>query len=690
MRDAGTGPVSWARRTRRSWIIRECLIVTFGFVLYVLVRGIVEGERQTALDHAARGLRFEQRAWFFVEPDIQAWAMGSGLALDLLGVLWFVLALPSLALACLWLMARAPAVYLRLRNALGISTLLVLLVYWLFPTAPPSALPESGVRDVPSLRGWPEPGVNDYAAMPSAQAGWVLAIGVAVVVAARRSRWRWLVWVGVASVLASGIITGQHLILDLLVGALISLTVLGIVWHQARFRAWWSEWMVPDPNGPTMIVALRRDRWAALTVLSLGALTVYLIAGRALDPGFTDYWFYMMAQILATIVAVVWLTHRFGPEKGLHPITLVIVVLVTYLDTLGTAANLYARFEIYDKITHTGGGAILGAAFYDLVASLRQRGAIGWRVSRQVSFAILLSVLLGAMWELYEFAGDAIFHTGRHSGRIDTLYDLISDSAGAILAVLLLAWAFQRSSPSAPSHVASSPEAAGTREETTGTSRHGARFAALCGVLAPLVLMLTVLVGGWLNPGYSHARGTISDLWEQGRDHAEFVSAGLVLAGLLIILFSAGLLHAMPGRHLDVSLAVALYGVAIVGAGIFQDYASRPGRVLNLEGFLHNTWSWIAVGSLALCVLIVFWHASRESAWRPLLVSSGLVLLVVAVTAATFAAAQPGSGWRGLSERLLFGSGCAWMLSVARTAARLHRSPGRHTGPEAVASADPW
>jgi hypothetical protein len=195
---------------------------------------------------------------------------------------------------------------------------------------------------------------------------------------------------------------------------------------------------------------LRRDRWAGITVISLTALMVYLIAGRMIDPGFTAYWGYMMAQIVATIGAVLWLTHRFGPEYGLHPVTHVIVIVVTYLDTLGTAADFYARYDVYDKITHTGGGAILAAATFDLVTSLRRRGAIGWRRSRMIAVAILLSVLLGALWELYEFAGDAIFHTGRQSGRIDTLYDLISDSTGAVLATLLLAWAYRRAVTSEP------------------------------------------------------------------------------------------------------------------------------------------------------------------------------------------------------------------------------------------------
>ena len=48
--------------------------------------------------------------------------------------------------------------------------------------------------------------------------------------------------------------------------------------------------------------------------------------------------------------------------------------------------------------------------------------------------AIGVSLTLGAVWEFYEVFGDAIFDTGRHAGSLDTIYDLISDFSGAILA----------------------------------------------------------------------------------------------------------------------------------------------------------------------------------------------------------------------------------------------------------------
>jgi hypothetical protein len=56
-----------------------------------------------------------------------------------------------------------------------------------------------------------------------------------------------------------------------------------------------------------------------------------------------------------------------------------------------------------------------------------------------MTFTVGVSLALGAIREFYEVFGDAIFDTGLHAGSLDTIYDLISDIRGAILAVMCLA-----------------------------------------------------------------------------------------------------------------------------------------------------------------------------------------------------------------------------------------------------------
>jgi len=206
-------------------------------------------------------------------------------------------------------------------------------------------------------------------------------------------------------------------------------------------KRWWAKWMFLPPRSErlTLLQATASHPWALFDFAALGALLLYLVVGEFVRPGFTDYWGYMVAQIAATMFAIAWLTQRFWREGGLSWLTHLIIVVVTYADTLGTAADFYDRYQIYDKLTHIGGGAILAAAVYEVALALRLRGAVAWRVPTRMLVAIGVSLSAGALWEFYEIFGDVIFDTGRHAGSLDTSYDLISDLSGALLTVILLA-----------------------------------------------------------------------------------------------------------------------------------------------------------------------------------------------------------------------------------------------------------
>jgi hypothetical protein len=53
-------------------------------------------------------------------------------------------------------------------------------------------------------------------------------------------------------------------------------------------------------------------------------------------------------------------------------------------------------------------------------------------------FAFMLAVGLGALWEIFEFCMDSLFGLNmQKSGLMDTMWDLIVDTAGALVIALL-------------------------------------------------------------------------------------------------------------------------------------------------------------------------------------------------------------------------------------------------------------
>jgi hypothetical protein len=62
-------------------------------------------------------------------------------------------------------------------------------------------------------------------------------------------------------------------------------------------------------------------------------------------------------------------------------------------------------------------------------------------------FGVTFAVTLGVLWEIFEFAVDSIWPEvnmqSNESGVKDTMYDLIVDTAGAVV-VALMGWAYYR------------------------------------------------------------------------------------------------------------------------------------------------------------------------------------------------------------------------------------------------------
>ena len=193
-------------------------------------------------------------------------------------------------------------------------------------------------------------------------------------------------------------------------------------------------------------IAVAAEHWTFLmqqwrtrfTVLGLIGLLTYLVVGQALYPGFTDYWGYMVFQMVVTLALLVAGEIVFRDQGGLSWITHVIAVATGYADVFGTAGHLYSNWEHYDKITHFFGTAAVTAGAYDCLRCLRLRGVRSAWVEERFAVALGIGVLVGIGWEVWELIGDKVLNTSRIGGWHDTTNDLIFDTLGALTTVFLL------------------------------------------------------------------------------------------------------------------------------------------------------------------------------------------------------------------------------------------------------------
>jgi len=96
------------------------------------------------------------------------------------------------------------------------------------------------------------------------------------------------------------------------------------------------------------------------------------------------------------------------------------------------------------------------------------------------------------------------------------------------------------------------------------------KIAGVCGVVAPVVVLLSVAIAIFLAPRFSWSNNAISDLGTGGTAATVF-NSGLVVGGVLLMIFAAGIFGSFRGKVAGQVGGVLLFltSVALVGVGVF-------------------------------------------------------------------------------------------------------------------------
>jgi membrane-associated phospholipid phosphatase len=238
VRDLRSGQWLDPATSRRRFWLTQGLLVVGAIVVYFGVRTLTEGSPETATRNASRIIDLEQRLGIHVESAMQAYVLDrDGLAKAANWVyIWGHW--PVIIAVLVWLAVRVPDRFTLYRNAMLISGLAGLVIFAMFPVAPPRLL-DVGLIDTVTQQSHayrvlqPPSLVNQYAAMPSFHAGWDLLMGIALV---REGRRLWVRVVGLVLPVAmalSVVVTANHYLLDVVAGAAI---VVGALALATRLR----------------------------------------------------------------------------------------------------------------------------------------------------------------------------------------------------------------------------------------------------------------------------------------------------------------------------------------------------------------------------------------------------------------------------------------------------------------------
>jgi membrane-associated phospholipid phosphatase len=232
-------------RSTRQEIARflvEAVLLVGAMLVYWLLRGAVPERIAESFSRASNIIRLEERLGIFFEPRWPESIIDNLAFVKIANWIYLWAHLPVLIGGGIWLYVRNRERYRVYRNALLISAVIGLLVYEFFPVAPPRLLPEWGFVDTVALLN-PEnynlqPGflVNHYAAVPSLHVGWALLVGIALFDVDHRVPVRVFAVLLPLAMFFSVVLTANHFIFDIIVGAVIVLAAIAVAFVMENHR----------------------------------------------------------------------------------------------------------------------------------------------------------------------------------------------------------------------------------------------------------------------------------------------------------------------------------------------------------------------------------------------------------------------------------------------------------------------
>ena len=244
------------RFSRRD--IFEGALMAFAFLLYFWVRGAVVDDPETAYWHARDIIDVQRNLGFFWEDNMNDWVKDKEFVAQALNLVYFYLHFPLIIIVGMGFYFYRRRDYTFVRDSFLISGAIALVIYFLYPVAPPRELPILASEfdpnappyiltffdtmkaylgyayDTQSTRAF----VNPYAAMPSLHFGWDLLLGIAIARAFTGTFLRWPALAVGAFLPASQVlaitVTANHFFVDAMAGGVVAMAGLGLAWALQR------------------------------------------------------------------------------------------------------------------------------------------------------------------------------------------------------------------------------------------------------------------------------------------------------------------------------------------------------------------------------------------------------------------------------------------------------------------------
>jgi hypothetical protein len=178
------------------------------------------------------------------------------------------------------------------------------------------------------------------------------------------------------------------------------------------------------------------------------------------------------------------------------------------------------------------------------------------------------------------------------------------------------------------------------------------QILALCGMLSPIFYTVMWILGGMLQPDYSHIRDDISSLFAVGAPNKRLMQSFIIISSVLLLAFYLGLHQGINdggGSIVGPSLFLISSILGVLVALFFP--LDEGGEIITLRGKMHLI---LVIGSGLLTIggMVAMWFRLQSVAWWDAFATYSLISAVVSLILVIISGIFIKSKYRGILERI--------------------------------------
>ena len=192
------------------------------------------------------------------------------------------------------------------------------------------------------------------------------------------------------------------------------------------------------------------------------------------------------------------------------------------------------------------------------------------------------------------------------------------------------------------------------------------QYLAICGIIAPLLFTIQLIIIGYYHPNYNHIIQYMSELGAVNAPYANIKNTGLSIIGILIIFFSFGMYEELNDKQTkSIILGSSLVFISGLSFFLIGFFPCDPDCInFTTIGIVHGYLANTAQFPLIIAPYFLLTNFKRNKKWHIIYYYS-IVTIILGIISFTVYKSYIFEDYIGLLQRISFGIPILWVEIIA-------------------------